>query len=70
MAQQLRTLVALAENWVQFPAPTWHGNSYPSATPFRLSDLSWPPLALGTQVVFRQTSRQNTYTHKIKEYEF
>ena len=74
-AQCLRALAAHPEDLIQFPTPTWGltavSNSRPresdSSSP-RESDSFWPPQAPVTYaVVNRQTCRQNTCIHKIKE---
>lgn len=56
--QWLKVLVVLPEEQVLFPAS--HDNLQLSYA------LFWPPWALVTHMMLRNTCRQNTHIHKIK----
>ena len=59
MAQWLRAVAALPEDWVQFPAPTW---SLTTGYNSRGADvLFW----LFSHYIHMMYVRQNTHTHTI-----
>ena len=64
MAQWLKDIVALPEDWVQFPAPTWQLTTICDFSP---RDFDTLLISAGIHVMCMHACRQNVHTHKTNK---